>query len=277
MKLQNRLIGLRIAASMALLLSLIACSPSANSLADQPTTQDQKQREATQGIVVQTTPATKQIQREISEQGIKLYPVDEGSQDRSFEVFRQRLLEATRKRDSNFILSILDLHIKNSFGGDGGVDEFKEQWKLDQTDSELWEELIAILSNGGSFMNSDGEEIFCAPYVYSQWEKVANQLPDSEGTPDYVVIIGENVDMRREPSPSASIIATLSYNVVKVDYDDSVTDKDDTNHFAWIKITTLSGKQGYVAGKYVSSPSAYRACFKKEGEKWVMTALVAGD
>src|SRR5262245_10335517 len=61
----------------------------------------------------------------------KLYPVDEGPKDPSFQAFRDKLIEAAKNRDAKFILSILDPNITSSFGGNGGVKEFKETWKLD--------------------------------------------------------------------------------------------------------------------------------------------------
>jgi hypothetical protein len=231
--------------------------------------QKQQQHATAQQTMAEPTP---------HQQEIKLYPVDEGIQDPSFKAFREKLLEAARKRDADFVLTILDPHILNSFGGDGGIEEFKKQWKLDQPDSsKLWKELADILSKGGSFLDFDGKREFCAPYVSSQWEKVANQLPSGKDGIDYAAVVGENVDLRLEPNPTAPVIDTLSYNIVRIDYDASVPDERDTDYFAWIKVTTTSGKQGYVAGKYVSSPTAFRACFKKVGEKWFMTSLVAGD
>ena len=80
---------------------------------------------------------------------LKLLPVDEASQDPSFERFRMRLLAAAKNHDTAFILSILDQHILNSLGGSGGVKEFKEQWKLDETGDEFWNTLIAVLTKGG--------------------------------------------------------------------------------------------------------------------------------
>jgi len=239
-------------------------------MADQPTSkQEQKQRETSQETIVQPTP---------HQQEIKLYPVDEGAQDPSFTAFREKLIEAARKHDTDFILSILDPQILNSFGGDGGIKEFKEQWKLVEPDtSKLWKELVSILANGGSFINFDGKKEFCAPYVSSQWEKVANQLPTGQDGVDYAAVAAEKVDLRLEPNLAAPVIGTLSYNIVKIDYDASVPDERDSDYFAWIKVTSASGQQGYVPGKYVISPTGYRACFKKVGEKWNMTSLVAGD
>src|SRR5262249_1038792 len=91
----------------------------------------------------------------------KLYPVDEGPKDPSFQAFRDNLIDAAKNRDMKFVLSILDPNIQNSFGGDGGVEEFKEKWKPGNPEGELWDVLLKILSMGGSL----SENGFCAPYV----------------------------------------------------------------------------------------------------------------
>ena len=106
-------------------------------------------------------------------QDVKLYPVDEASKDLSFKRFRDRLIGAVKKRDKRFLLSILHPKIMNSFGGDGGVREFVEMWKLNSPDSKVWSELLTVLSMGGSFYQEDGTEDFSgAPYVSSRWDRI---------------------------------------------------------------------------------------------------------
>jgi hypothetical protein len=134
----------------------------------------------------------------------KLYPVDEGSKDPSFQAFRDKLIEAAKNRDAKYILSILDPNILNSFGGNGGVKEFKEQWKLDNPNSELWGVLGKILSMGGSFSKNE----FCAPYVFSKFP----ELDPFE----HSAIIGEQVRVREQPDLTSPVIASLSYDIVAI-------------------------------------------------------------
>ena len=79
--------------------------------------------------------------------GLQLLPIDEASKDSSFLKFREELLQAVERRDATYVLGILDPHIKNNFGGDGGIDEFRETWKPEQADSELWKELRFVLTH----------------------------------------------------------------------------------------------------------------------------------
>ena len=205
-----------------------------------------------------------------AEQATKLYPVDDGNKDASFQLFRQRLLKAVQGQEKEFVLSILDPHILNSFGGEGGVAEFKEAWRLDRAKSGLWDTLIVILSHGGSLSGvADGDE-FWAPYVFSVW-------PQDIGPFDHGAIMGEDVNVRSRPSLKAPVIRQLSYDIVGLSDDPPVPDEDARVSEKWTKITTPQGEEGYVSNRYVRGPIDYRAGFKKVGGRWVMKALVAGD
>ena len=47
-----------------------------------------------------------------------------------------------------FLRSILDTKIKNNVRGNGGVEEFREEWKLDQPESRVWKVLEDVLVLG---------------------------------------------------------------------------------------------------------------------------------
>ena len=193
----------------------------------------------------------------------KLYPVDEGPKDPSFQEFRGKLIEAAKNRDAKFILSILDPKILNSFGGDGGVKEFKEMWKPDNPNSELWGTLIEILSMGGSFTKNE----FCAPYVFTKF-------PELDAF-DHFVIIGEQVRVREQPGLTSPAVATLSYDIVA--QADQPTEPVIKEGHSWIAIKLSNGKTGFVSKQFIRSPIDYRACFMKKMGRWRMVSLVAGD
>lgn len=277
MKIKSNSNWLTIVIGLSLLLSS-ACVSSTGSATDQASeTQKRKLRKSEQDVLNHSAQINAGGEQVTSFPSIKLYPVDEASQDRSFELFRKALLKAAREHNVDYVLNILDPHILNSLGGIGGVDEFKEQWRLDQPDTELWKELITILSMGGSFDTYEGQKEFCASYVSSQWEKVVSQFPKTSDVSQYSAIISENVLVHQEPASNSPIVATLSYDVVKVDYEGSILDKTESGNFSWVKIITPDEKQGYVSGQYIRDPSDYHACFKKIGERWIMTALAGGD
>jgi hypothetical protein len=254
--------------SMLVCISLIGCS------ANSPKTASNVSSSANvsnQGKPGQPSPAAASDAK-----GLKLLPVDEASKDPSLVAFRQRLISAVEKKDHQYIRSILDPNIVVSFGGDGGVKDFFEFWKPERPESELWQELATILSMGGSFEPTEGEPSFWVPYVFSTWDRLEDQLKGDDDVFTHAAIVAENVEMKSAPDPGATILSMLSYDVVKVDYESSVRESG-KDSFAWVKITMSDGKTGFVEGRFIRSPIDYRAGFQKKGDRWRMTALVAGD
>lgn len=200
-------------------------------------------------------------------------PVDEGKNDASFAAFRQKFIAAVKKRDVKFLIDALDRDVKGSFGGDSGIADFKRLWKLDRPEkSELWDELLTVLTNGGTFLKEPAIKTkqFCAPYSFTVF-------PQDIDAFEYSIIFGNNVNLRAEPNLKAEVITQLSYNVVKVDYENSVAGENKKGEYGWLKIETLGGKKGFVSAEFVRSPIDYRACFEKKKGKWKMTAFLAGD
>ncbi len=199
-------------------------------------------------------------------------PVDEGNQDASFTQFREKTIAALKKKDKKYLLSITDRNIKLGFGGVDGIENFKKDWKINSPNSEVWNELLAIFTNGGTFFKEAKvkNSQFCAPYIFTSF-------PEDLDAFEYNSIFGENVNLREKPDLNSEVIAQLSYNVVKVDFEKSVKNAKNGETFEWYKIKTLGGKEGFVSAEFVRSPIGYRSCFEKQKGKWKMTAFLAGD
>lgn len=204
-------------------------------------------------LTVFCTPAAAQVG--------KLYPVDEAAKDPSFFTFRASLLRAIQKRDTVFLLNIVDPNIQNSFGGDGGIAEFKKMWRPERADSEVWTELLTALALGGRFENP---QTFMAPYVFSNF-------PEQFDVFEHGAIIGEGVRVRKAANTNSQILATLSFDILKV------TAWPTNEKSGWVAVELANGEKGYVAPEFIRSPVAYRAIFQKQNGKWIMTAFVAGD
>ena len=197
---------------------------------------------------------------------LKLRPIDEGTTDDSFRKFRSELLAAVSRKDAQFLLSVLDPEITNSFGGDGGIEEFKTWWKLYSENSKVWETLRGVLSMGGTFQNRDRSD-FASPYVFSAFP---TKLDDFW----YLAVISDSAELRSGPSQTAPRVATLSYDIVKLAPD--VDRSQPWYEREWIKII-ICNTVGFIRRRDVRSPIDYRAGFKKKDGRWRMTALVAGD
>ena len=206
----------------------------------------------------------------VSAQERRLLPVDEAGKEASFKAFRDKLINAIKNRDAKYVLSVVDPKIQNGFGGNDGIANFRKQWKITSPNSELWDELLFVLMHGGSFSQEGRSKIFLAPYIFSKF-------PEDLDIFDYSAITGENVRLRTKPDSSAPVVADLSYNIVKVDYQNSIEEKPNTGKYKWLKVETFSGKKGFVSGKFVRSSVDYRAGFEKKGGQWKMIFFLAGD
>lgn len=197
----------------------------------------------------------------------KLYPVDEAYKDTEFQAFREQLLAAARRHDAKFIATIL--HARISYTGhdayEEGAEGFKKTWELDQPDSPLFDELISVFSLGGVFESSEESKEFCAPYVSINWP-----YPWDFENP-YVAIIGQNVKLRNQPRLTATVIATLSYDIVKI------LGPWGDNGSKWAKVIAPTGKQGYVSRQYIRSPNDISGCFEHVNGKWLMTRFGVPD
>jgi len=196
--------------------------------------------------------------------------VDEAAKDASFLAFRTKLIAAAKRRDAKYVLSVLDKNIKNGFGGNDGVAEFKKQWRIENAGSKFWTEFLPVITNGGKFFKGEGGtgKLFTAPYSF-------DNFPDDLDAFTYSVIFGNNVNLRARPEMSAAVVGRLSYNIVEIT--NSVKDKRDAEKDDWYEIKTLGGKTGFVKAEFVRSPIDYRAGFEKKGGSWKMTFFLAGD
>jgi hypothetical protein len=197
----------------------------------------------------------------------KLYPVDEAAKDPSFFTFRARLMQAVQRRDATFLLSILSPKIENSFGGDGGIEEFKTTWKPERAQSEVWIELAKALSLGGAF---DKDGAFSAPYVFAKWPEDTSIDVFGSGA-----ILGENVRVRAAPQITSSVMRNLSFDIVEVP--DWQRNKARGEKRDWIKVKLADGQSGYIAEEFIRSGIDYRAVFQKQDGRWLMSAFIAGD
>lgn len=198
----------------------------------------------------------------------KLHPVDEGAKDPSFNNFRGQLRSAIKRRDIKFILNRLDPNIEVSFGDCGsGIKCFKQIWQPEKPNSDLWNTLSQVIELGGTFENNESGRLFCAPYVFTKFpSKVEGK--EIQGVPEYSVITGKDVNVRSRPSLKAPVVAKLSYNIVKTSFEESSNNN-------WVKVLTPT--PGYVSRQLIRHPIDYRACFKINKGKWVMTNFIAGD
>ena len=203
-----------------------------------------------------------------------VFPVDEAKKDPSFFTFREKLITAVKKKDLKYLLSVVDEKIKNGFGGDDGIKEFRSRWELDHPDPDFFKIFLPVITGGGSFSKeSDPKDpVFFAPYVFQEFPDDLDAF-----TNRYCVITGKNVNLRKDGDLKAAVIASLSYNIVKVDEENSIEGRGKDGEMDWYAVETLGGMKGFVKAEFVRSPLDYRAGFQKVKGQWKMTMFVAGD
>lgn len=210
-----------------------------------------------------------------------LLPVDEAARQPEFFSVRAGLLAAIARRDAQAVLAVVHPHIKNSFGGNDGIDAFRRMWRLDEPGASggnmpgggdpsaapgpdgtdgIWAELGTVLALGGSFTRND---TFVAPYTFSRW-------PDEVDAFEHVVLIASNVRVRAAPADDAPVLRLASYEILQVA-------RTRNAQPGWIAVQSTPGSVGYVAEALARSPIDYRAIFQREAGRWRLVTFVAGD
>lgn len=196
----------------------------------------------------------------------RLLPVDEASRDPELFMFRGRLQEAVARHDLAAVLEAIDPDIRNSFGGEGGIDEFQKQWDLPGGQSDFWHQMGLALSLGGTFYD---ENTFAAPYLIKNF-------PEDLDAFEHLVLIGSDVRVRAEPRLGSEVLTVLSFDILPYarEANEKMSEKQSGE---WTAVLLRDGRIGYAASRYLRSAIDYRAIFGRKNGRWWLTAFVGGD
>lgn len=181
----------------------------------------------------------------------------------SADQFVKKLLWIVKTKNLKALMNYISSPILSSFGGDGTIEGFQEQWNLKKNPkkSKLWGELDTVLRLGGVII---GEEMVF-PYLFPDWPKGFDAY-------EYNAIIGSKVNLRKTPSLHSKVIRQLNYDIV-FPFNDVCYERKGS----WVKIQTHDKKVGYVDQKYIRSAIDYRLIIRKTSKGWRINTLVAGD
>lgn len=212
--------------------------------------------------------------RSATAQITKIMPVDQADHDPVFFAFRAHLLVALQEKDTAYLYGVLADDIHNSFGGDGGIAEFKATWQPEQPESRVWRTLTEILALGGQFQKPSAgsqTQTFVAPYVYSVRPSVGFDPWD------HGVVIGRGIRVRERPAAASQTLTYLSFDVVRVPDWKAQPDADGTAGRSWTPVELADGRKGFIASEYLRRATAHRAVFVLRDGTWLLKALVAGE
>ncbi|MDB5839268.1 MAG: hypothetical protein JWQ23_1220 [Herminiimonas sp.] len=188
----------------------------------------------------------------------QLRPTNEAALQPDFHAFQVWLQSAIARRDSQALLSIVANDIRNSFGDEDGIANFRSMWTPGKPRSTIWKELGSALALGGSF---EGRR-FVAPYVHSRWPVEVDPFSNA-------ALIETKVAVHAQPRTGSAVIASLDFAIVPLLEHPSVPQ-------AWTAIR-IDGRVGYVRSSQIRSPLSYRAVFERIDDRWQMVAFIAGD
>lgn len=184
--------------------------------------------------------------------GFDCPPRDEAVGHADLVAFRGSLQQAVARRDAAAILKVTDPHIRTSFGPDSGFAFLERDFR--NKNGEIWNELDAVLSGGGSF---ESPTTFVAPIWFNC------------GEADEVIVVGARVRVRARPNAGARVLAVLSYAVLK--------GSEPYEPSRWAEVQLKDGRRGFIEGQFIRSPLGYRAYFSKIKGSWRLMMFIAGD
>ncbi|MDX6752117.1 hypothetical protein SH611_20110 [Geminicoccaceae bacterium 1502E] len=200
--------------------------------------------------------------------GPKVPPVDEGVHDPSLLAFRLEMQEAVTARDLGAVLARVSPEILNSFGGSGGIEEFREAWRVEEGAPALWPVLASMLAGGGMILrHPEGNTgrigcgpSFLGPWWYAAWPKRIEPYARA-------LAIGPDVPVQERPDADGPPVASLSWEIVE-----SGEPQD-----GWLPVTLEDGRGGWVREEEMRSAQGWHIMLERCDGQWWIEALVRGD
>lgn len=202
-----------------------------------------------------------------------------------FAQFRDQARRAIERRDVQFIKTVVP---KKGIAIGFGRPQTLAQWNLDNPNAHLWSILEKAISGPCSLTNVKSEQDADGFVCSNAAGELEKQYPPPKGTEgvghliDKVIIVGNNVNVRSQPTTNSPIVAKLSNEVVKLDqktfekeYGAGKREYDPIKN--WLPVILPNDKTGFVSSRYAHQPLEYRVIFAKIDGKWQLTEIPGGD
>ena len=240
-----------------------------------------------------TPPAEPSDQTEPDElNGVQLSVVDQTDQSLEFSQFLARVRQAVRDRDAEFIRSIITPY---TLFGANGVLIRSENFNLNSPTDPFWFYMERALSDGCVIEANnlqpvwESSQTWVCPSALSAFDVVLEErleLDQPSITPyeEHVVVIGEDVSIRTQPSINSSVIQTISNEIVRLDSQIYRTAPlqsqgifDFNNPLGWIPVILSDGQSGYISAQHAYQPIGTRVIFADTGGSLKLQMLVTVD
>ncbi|MCD8488916.1 MAG: hypothetical protein LRZ84_19780 [Desertifilum sp.] len=217
---------------------------------------------------------------------------DEVQPGTEFHTFREQLRQAVKSRDARFVRSLIPANgVTLGFGGPQSAEDLN----LNSPQSRFWSLLEKSTAIGCTaqkneyFQNAvQGDRVWVCANINQAFRQQYPAPPSYEGIEwelTHVVVVGENVNVRSQPSLNSSAINVLSNEVVEVDrpalekYLDRLFSegKEHDPIEGWTPVKLSNGQAGYVYNRFVYAPLEYRAVFGQVNGQWQLIHMPGGD
>ena len=176
-----------------------------------------------------------------------------------------RLRNIVSKKDAAALLSLMGPKFRVGFDAGKGPAAFRSTWQPELESSEVWPLLARLLALNGTFYSPT---LFCIPYVYTKFPVDLDPL-------SHVIVVRDQAAVRRSPDDSSTIIANLSYDIVRTAH--SLAAPVRLEREAWVAIITAADESGFIPAQDVYSPAEHRVFFEKQKGAWRWLSLACAD
>ncbi len=197
----------------------------------------------------------------------------------TFPQFRVRLLDATKRRDANFIRNIVTTKTRFSFDSSINLDAYN----IDDPQSLFWQYMEKAVSTGCTIEPDTqvpeqelGSDIWVCP--------ITSGKPIYDfGWQEQMGILGESVNVRSEPGTGASIVTVLSKEVVKFDAKTfnnlpQRLQEEVNSPNGWTPVVLTNGKKGWVQNRFLyHEPRDYKVSFIRSNGEWQINYFLRGN
>lgn len=204
---------------------------------------------------------------------ISIHPVNELHTVKGLSAFTDKIIQACNKRDTVYLLSIVDEDVVVSHGGGiYGKDAFRNEFLRDFNGFEKLKRAIVL----GGTIEKDEEnpesDIYLYPYLQSA--KVYAGKADTIEIDPYLTAVGitNSVSIHSQPSEKSKVKATLAYPLLKLDPANNLTQG------TWYKIFTFDSKlSGYVKINQLYHLADITVTIQKKGDSFSIVSVAPYD